>query len=150
MNIFVLDENPSLAAKYHCDKHVVKMILESAQMLSTINPSPSSYKPTHKNHPCTLWAAASFNNYQWLYRLALALGDEYTYRYGKVHKSIGVILSLPNPKHLPNTPRTPFALAMPDQYKSACAIESYRAYYVNEKKDILKYTKRAIPSFITT
>jgi hypothetical protein len=126
------------------------MILESAQMLSTVNPSPSAYKPTHKNHPCTLWTAASINNYKWLRDLALHLGFEYTYRYGKTHKSIGVIKSLPYPEHLPDIPQTPFALAMPDQYKNACAITSYRAYYVNEKKDILKYTKRAIPSFITT
>ena len=94
MNIFVLDVIPRIAAQYHCDKHVVKMILESTQILSTVIqkqfPNTELYKATHINHPCTIWAGNSKQNFQWLYNLTIALGHEYTKRYGKIHKSINV------------------------------------------------------------
>ena len=86
MNIFVLDIDPQLAASLHLDKHVVKMPLETAQMLCTINAEfgiDVPYKATHKNHPCTLWAKATKANYQWLTALGLNLCYEYTYRYKK-------------------------------------------------------------------
>ena len=82
MNIFVLDTDPTIAAQMQCDKHVVKMPLECAQMLSTVHRHYGSddfqlYKSTHKHHPCTLWAASSRANYAWLFDHFRALNDEY-------------------------------------------------------------------------
>lgn len=98
MNIFVLDENPQVAAKMHNDKHVVKMILESAQLLCGVHHMTDPltteqvpYKLSHKNHPCSIWARQCVENYIWLCDLGLSLCEEYTYRYGKRHKSQDVI-----------------------------------------------------------
>lgn len=119
MNIFVLDEWPHLAAKDHCDKHVVKMFLESAQMLSTacrLSGLDVGYKATHKNHPCSVWVRQSLQNWCWLRELAYCLNEEYKARYNKPHhKSWLVIESLPEPD-LPDIGLTPFAQAMPEQY----------------------------------
>ena len=147
MNIFVLDQDPYVAARYHCDKHVVKMVLETAQMLSTI--TGHGYRPTHLNHPCTVWARQSTGNFQWLYDLGLALGKEYTHRYRKRHKSSFVIAEQwPPPETIPAGPLTPFALAMPEQYKCDCPVQSYRAYYVGDKAGILSYKNRAEPYWL--
>ena len=147
MNIFVLDRNPILAAQYHCDKHVVKMVLETAQLLSTV--CGQGYKPTHKNHPCTVWARESLPNYQWLWRLGRELGKEYTHRYGKVHKSSLVIDELPySPATVTGTEFTDFALAMPDEYRQDCPVSSYRSYYLGEKRRMLNYTKRESPKWV--
>ena len=142
MNIFVLDKNPIKAARYQCDKHVVKMILESAQLLCTAhhehprNPFPAKfYKPTHKNHPCARWVRRSFGNYTWLCLHALYLCDEYTYRYGKVHASKPIIdwctCNIPD---IPICSTGDFVLAMPEEYKTDDAVESYRNYYIKDKK----------------
>jgi hypothetical protein len=113
MNIFILDKNPTDAAHMHCDKHIVKMIVESAQMLSTVhrmcdgilekrssksgkrivkywkhaNPifENTLYKAVHMNHPCTVWTRESLGNYLWHYDLFKALSEEFVYRYGKQH-----------------------------------------------------------------
>ena len=141
MNIFVIHENPIIAAREHCDKHVVKMILESAQMLSTSHrildgveekaPSvsgktmskywrlddyrePILYRAVHMKHPCTIWTMESSANYKWHYRLFEELCDEFTYRYGKVHstdKKLRTILKN-FPYKIPIKERTPFKLAM--------------------------------------
>mgnify|MGYP001825078254 FL=1 len=84
MNIFILDKDIEKCAQYHCDQHVVKMILESVQMLCTaLNKKGFStpYKSTHMNHPCVLWVEESFDNYSWLKNLSLALNSEYRFRY---------------------------------------------------------------------
>ena len=76
MNIFKLDKTPQLCAQTHCDKHVSKMILESAQMLCTTlwtNGQSAPYKPVHAKHPCTLWVGASLENWLWLKELAIYL-----------------------------------------------------------------------------
>ncbi len=146
MNIFVLDEDPTIAAQYHCDKHVVKMVLETAQILSTV--SGRGYKPTHVNHPCTVWARESKANYQWLYDLGVALGKEYTHRYRRKHKSSFVIAEQWPCEDLPSGELTPFALAMPDEYKVDCPVESYRAYYRGEKAAMLTYKHREVPSWL--
>lgn len=135
MNIFVLDEDPNQAARFACDKHVVKMILESAQLLCAAFPEGDApYKKTHVNHPCSIWTRANNSNYEWLVQHAYALCAEYTKRYGKVHKSQSVIewcdINRPN---LPKEPITPFPQAMPDQYKSSNPVLAYRAYYIGEK-----------------
>ena len=97
MNIFVLSRKPKLCAAYHCDKHVVKMIIEYTQMLSTTHfylTGKSPLKPTHKNHPCTVRVMKSVHNYNWLVELAIAVSDEYTARYGKIHKLHDTIIKL--------------------------------------------------------
>jgi len=155
VNIFVLDENPFLAARYHCDKHVVKMILETAQILSTvlhaydIEETEDLYKPTHKNHPCTIWAGEDVNNFYWCSCLGLALCDEYFYRYGKRHKSEEVItFAAHNLHHLPRGPQTPFVQAMPEQYRQKDAVEAYRAYYIGEKLKMCTYKNREVPEWL--
>jgi Pyrimidine dimer DNA glycosylase len=91
VNIFFLHPDPILAATQQCDKHVVKMCLETAQMLSTVAclypHKREVYKPTHQNHPCTVWARATPENTNWLLYHFDALLDEYYARYGKVHGS---------------------------------------------------------------
>ena len=158
MNIFVLDTNPKKCAKLHVDKHVVKMILEHAQMICTthhLHPSLEyeydiPYKKTHENHPCTKWLRDSIENYDWLYKMTKALNDEYKFRFNHNvnHKSFDVIESLPVP-NIPNVSMTRFARAMPDECKVGNnVVQSYRKYYRDEKKNILKWSKRNNPSWI--
>ena len=90
MNIFATSECPFESASYLDNKRVVKMILESAQLLSTAlrhHGSDAPYKATHVHHPCTKWVCQSRSNYMWLLQHFSALCGEYTKRYGKVHKS---------------------------------------------------------------
>lgn len=150
MNIFALDVVPRVAAEYHCDKHVVKMCLEAAQMLSTA--AGVGYRPAYQNHPCTLWVSHRLQNYQWLWRLCHALGVEYNYRYGKVHKShILLHEELPYEVDLPAGPMTNWPLAMPDVYKQPDPILAYRAYYRGDKAPTISpfsYTGRQLPKWI--
>ena len=152
MNIFVLDKNIKSAAEYHADKHVVKMILETAQIMSAvvrISGIDEGYRLTHKNHPCTKWARESLSNYLWLYDLGFWLNIEYRYRFNHNinHKSFDVIDNLPEP-NIKDIGLTPFAQAMPDQYKNVDPVVAYRAYYNGEKKHLHKWTKRNIPFWI--
>jgi hypothetical protein len=119
LNIFAVDSDPVVAAQSLCDAHVVKMILESAQMLCAAHPAGvAPYKPTHMKHPCTIWTRTSRENYDWLCRHAKALCEEYTYRYGKRHKSEDVVdWCIANSSEIPNGSLTPHPQAMPDQYK---------------------------------
>lgn len=153
MNIFILDYNPKLSAQYHADKHM-KMILESAQILSTVVrlyniKDDMLYRPTHQKHPSTIWTAASKDNFQWLSDLGIYLGEEYTYRYGKIHKSIEIIKKAQQYSNLlPNNGLTKFAQAMPDQYKNDDAVKAYRDYYRLAKTKLLVYTKREVPEWL--
>lgn len=131
MNIFVLDYNLIIAARMACDKHVVKMPLETAQILSTVNGGP--YKPTHQNHPCTLWSAAFSDNYDWLVCHGLALCAEYTYRYGKVHSSEAVIWELSSCPEFVAVGSSKHPRCMPEQYKVDDVVESYRNFYHGDK-----------------
>jgi len=172
MNIFALDRDPVRAAQMQCDKHVVKMTLETGQMLSTIqraygNTEAILYKQTHIHHPCTLWAGRSAENYGWLVRHFYALAGEYTYRYNKEHltfQKLHKVVARTPEKLKDKHGMTPFALAMPDEYKvESCerlegpsldaavedAVISYRRYYVNDKANILFYTKRPRPEWLT-
>ncbi len=154
MNIFVLDEDPIVCAKYHCDKHVVKMILEHVQMLSTVARAygqDAGYKVTHAKHPCTLWLHESHENWLWLTYLTHALHDEWRYRWNKptaVHKSIEVMNKLRLPSDLPLVKRTPFAQAMPKELRGVDAVEAYRVYYRKYKSDLHKWTKRDKPEWL--
>ena len=156
MNIFVLDENPALAAMYQCDKHVVKMILETGQILSTVhrmygNDDEVLYKATHKHHPCTLWAGASINNYWWMLAHFEGLSSEYAYRYGKKHATYerlkDVVVKIP--QGIDKWEKTEYTLAMPDEYKCDDAVTSYRNYYMGAKRGFLNYTRRGKPSWMT-
>lgn len=158
MNIFVLDNDPQKCAEYHCDKHVVKMILEHAQMMCTahhLHPNKTvkyeiPYKQTHVNHPCSKWVRDSLANYKWLYQMTYHLNEEYKHRFNHDvnHKSFDVIDNLPLPS-LMNVPQTKWARAMPVEYKHDDVIKSYRTYYINDKVELLKYTKRDMPTWLT-
>ena len=150
MNIFILDRNIRKCARYHADQHVVKMILESAQMLCTVvnlNGGEAPYRSTHSKHPCTIWTGESLANWRWLRRLALALNDEYRYRYpvSSDHKSAAVIRSL-SPPRIDDVGLTEYALAMPDKYMvPRDAVQSYRNFYIGEKSGFAKWTRRRTP-----
>ena len=156
MNIFFLDFNPRRAAEYHCDKHVVKMILETAQLLYTAhwlsdrNILPqNAYRQTHFNHPCAIWARESLSNYTWLCELGMALCEEYTFRYGKVHKTQSHIHWLiTHPPDIVDIGITPIRQAMPEECKRPNPVEGYRTYYCEKKVPLLKYSKRPPPDFI--
>jgi len=166
MNLFILSLDPARAAEEMMDKHVNKILLEAVQMLSTamrvLTPeipedlSNSIYKLAHKNHPVTIWCRTSRANFIWTLDLVDALHAEWKYRYGhpetKIHKSyvVAQILraNIPADDKFPRPESegvTPFALAMPDQYKDpeGDAVKSYRAYYMSpEKRRIASWTKR--------
>ena len=180
MNIFVLHDTPHLAAMNHCDKHVVKMILEYAQLLSTAHrlpdgefhigqgpngkpkkfwllrgervvdgviENPKCYNATHANHPCAVWARGSDANYTWLYDLFEWLACEYVFRYNKSHKTfreLGSFLSKP-PRNIPAGDRTPFPLAMPEEFKNENPVQAYRDYYLGPKASFARWTKRPTP-----
>jgi hypothetical protein len=154
MNIFVLDWDVKKCAMYHNDKHVVKMILETAQLLCGVHhmtESPSEnvpYKLSHKNHPCSIWARESMDNYLWLCELGMELCAEYTFRYGKRHKSQQVIeWCIDNRPNIPEEGFTVPAKAMPDQYKVEDVVQSYRNYYLGEKKSFCNWKNRNTPSW---
>lgn len=149
MNIFALSYDPVECAIWHNNKHIVKMPLETAQMLCTnlnkLNIT-SPYKSCHINHPCTLWAGKNRSNFLWLCNLGLALCDEYTFRYDKIHKCKDVInYCLSNILSIPHGELTPFALAMPDHYKVDCPITSYRNYYQHDKNHLADWKYRKAP-----
>jgi hypothetical protein len=181
MNIFYLHNNPETCAQYHVDKHVVKMILEYAQLLSTahrvldgtqiqttnekgrkktIYSLPDErdshlYQATHINHPSAKWTRHSIHNYQWLYQMWLALMEEYTFRYEKIHTCEKLKLALANtPINIPTNDFTSPWRAMPDEFKvprhvKDYTIESYRAYYKGSKSHMFKWKNRTQPEWIT-
>lgn len=141
MNIFYLHDDPRLAASYVYDKHKVKMILESAQMLCTAhhalgNGHNAPYKQAHLNHPSTIWVRSNALHYDWLWNHMIALGDEYTKRYGKKHLSIRKMIDYDMWSYPSNIPHKPFEhppQCMPDEYKRPHAIHGYWNYYINDK-----------------
>lgn len=177
MNIFYLYHDVTKCAQAHCDKHVVKMPLEYAQLLCTahrlIDGKESIkvkngrknkvwnledyredilYGATHRNHPSSIWARASNNNYNWLYSLFLAICKEYTYRYDKVHKceeKLAKVLQQ-TPHNIPIGHFTQPTPAMPIDYscQAVDSIDAYRTYYYCDKYYLLVYKKRKLPEFI--
>lgn len=152
MNIFVLDTNPKKCAKYHNNKHCIKQLLETSQLLCGVHHMTNSkyiipYRLSHKNHPCCIWARECMENYNWLCDLGAELCEEYTHRYGKRHKSQDVIewamVHKPNLRF--NGSLTPFALAMPDEYKVKDVVQSYRNYYMGDKRDFCVWKDRETP-----
>lgn len=174
MNIFYVDSNPIAAAMSLGDKHVVKMILETAQILSTahrvldgsayfaqgkkrrvtryILPDDRDwqlYAATHVNHPSTIWARSSSTNYVWLYLHFIGLNDEYTRRYQKTHKCLSMRALAGTPKHISNMGFTEPPCAMPDDYVvPGSAIASYRNYYNGAKKHLHSWKNSKAPDWI--
>ena len=152
MNIFVLDANIKTCARYHCDQHVVKMTLESVQILCTaLNKKGfvTPYKSTHLKHPCVLWVEASYDNFCWLTNLAVALNEEYRFRFERQndHKSIHVLEKIRH-CHYASRGLTQFAQAMPDKYKvEGSAVEAYRKFYLGEKMRFARWSKRTRPDW---
>ncbi|MDH3469105.1 MAG: pyrimidine dimer DNA glycosylase/endonuclease V [Gammaproteobacteria bacterium] len=152
MNIFILDKEIEKCAQYHCDQHVVKMILESVQMLCTaLNGMgfTTAYKSTHVKHPCVLWVEESFGNFSWLKNLTLALNAEYRFRFERDsdHKSILVLNEISHYIY-ENCGLTEFAQAMPDNYKvPGDAVNAYRQFYLGEKMRFAKWTRRSVPEW---
>lgn len=184
MNVFYLNHDPIISAQEHCDKHVCKMIIEYAQILSTahrmvdgaedyeLRQYPDGrtrkikvyrlddwrddvlYKACHYNHPSTRWARESNNNYTWLYSMWWALCKEYTYRYGKIHKTEELLknaLVFP-PHRIPvgyKTQPPPAMQSHPECIVQGDSVASYHKYYRVAKKDFARWTKREIPEWYT-
>jgi len=146
MNIFVLDLDPYKAAEYTCDRHVVKMILEGCQLLSTAcrlsGHHDVGYKITHQNHPCSIWTRNTIDNWRWLRDLTDALNKQYQKRYCKAinHKSYDVMLTLPEPL-IHKKGLTTFAQCMPEGYRDPDPVKAYRSYYIGEKAKMAKWDK---------
>ena len=152
MNIFVLDKDFRKCARYHCDKHVVKMILESAQILCTVSNLmglTTPYRSTHIKHLCVKWAMQSIQNWCWLRRLASALNEEFKFRFGHKdnHKAYTIIENLEEPP-LPNIGLTEHPQAMPDIYKApGNPVQAYRNYYVAMKRPFATWKRRRQPKW---
>jgi len=177
MNIFYLHKEPEVSARLHCDKHVVKMIIEYAQMLSTAHRMvdgeqyyglskngrriarwrhPNSnlenvlYKASHINHPSAVWVRENAIQYQYMYDSFVALCDEYTYRYGKVHMTDSKLRDVLNniPDNMPLGDWREPPQAMPDDVKSESSLDAYHKYYREYKKSFAKWTNREVPQFM--
>jgi len=178
MNLFYLHKDPVQSAEMHCDKHVVKMIIEYAQMLSTAhrmldgtqytdassgrriqrwrldnsNMDGVLYKASHINHPSTRWVRENAIQYQYAYDMFTALCDEYTYRYGKVHltdtKLRDLLNEIPNNITLGSYSEPP--QCMPEDVKvQNDSISAYHKYYAIYKKEFARWTDRPVPQFMS-
>jgi hypothetical protein len=157
MNLFILSLIFDECAMMMIDKHISKMILEAVQMLCTakrlLEPDgdhSNLYRMTHKNHPVTIWIRTSLANYMWTLDMIEAMHKEWQYRYqhNKEHASYKVAKWLREnpPSDFPETGLTPFALAMPDEYKTDDPVESYRAYY-RSKAGFATWKRRDKPAW---
>lgn len=151
MNVFAVHRDPERAARALCDRHVVKMTLETAQILCSAARTHlgqrAPYRATHAHHPCVAWAAARRANWEWLVRHGLALADEYARRFGRVHRSRAVIARMarlgPPPKQAGR--RQAFAQVMPERYRGPDAVAAYRRYYAGEKARFARWTPPSRP-----
>ena len=178
MNLFYLHEEPQVSATLHCDKHVVKMIIEYAQMLSTahrmldgdpyvsqtlggrriqrwrLDPDREDilYKASHINHPSTKWVRENRHQYMYAYHMFVSLCNEYTYRYGKTHltdSKLREILYYPPDNITLGEWKEP-PQCMPDDVKvENDSLSAYHKYYAVYKKDFAKWTKREVPQFMS-
>jgi len=176
MNIFALHTDPVIAAQMHCDRHTVKMIIEYAQLMSTAHRVLDGdlyqdktvnnrnikrwrlvdtvlenvvYKASHVNHPSGIWCRANKSNYEYLYKLWIALCEEYTHRYGRIHltqqKLAHIICTTPS--NIDDGELTQMPQAMPDDAKLPNVVEAYRNYYRMYKSDFAKWTNRQTPEW---
>lgn len=155
MNIFILDEDPEQAARWLCDQHIVKMPIETAQLLSTAHHITNSelichltYKPTHINHPASVWVRSSLDNYRWLVRHGMELCNEYTRRYNKTHASQVVIeWAKNNEPDLPRLGLLPFVQCIADiPHKANDPVGAYREFYLLRKR-FARWNHSKIPSW---
>lgn len=174
MNIFFLDRSTEICAQQHCDKHVVKMIIEYAQLLCTAHRvidgevythvTEKNHKikrwrlddereqilhlAAHVNHPSNIWTRTSTSHYTWLYDMWRHLLKEYTYRYDKHHSNERLLFALAKPPHgLDYHKWMDPPRAMDDAYKMEDTIESYRNFYINSKSRFARWTRRDIPDW---
>lgn len=161
MNIFILDKDNKKNVQSYVNKHVIKMCLESCQMLSTAyyftgQEEIAPYKINHPKHPCSIWVRESLSNWIWLRELGLYICKEYTYRYGKQHKCEQIMrdMTLPN---LVDIGLTEQPKAMGELVKAGYeipndVIEAYRKYYNVCKRNMFnwqgKYNGRNVPEWI--
>ena len=178
MNIFYLDKNPKVCAEMHCDKHVCKMIIEYAQLMSTAHRMLDGemylgktaigrnikrwrlyderedilYKASHINHPSAIWVRESIENYYQMYKLYIATLAEYTNRYGKIHGSTKPSILLTRaPKNIPKIKGTQLPQCMPEMCKvKDNPILAYRNYYIVEKNSFASWKNREIPEWFQT
>lgn len=177
MNIFYLDSSPTKSAELHCDKHVVKMIVEYAQLLSTAHrvldgelyidsssgrkikrwkhPIPilenTLYRACFVNHPSAMWVRESQGNYNWLYNLWYNLCKEYTHRYNKDHATyikLAKCLQVTPSNLFFNKDVTIVPQCMPDDVKADDPVDAYQNYYIKYKKDFARWTHRPTPEFM--
>lgn len=164
MNIFVLDDDPIYAAQMMCDKHIPKMIVESAQMMASalrkhgasdelmpVNANGRPYKGGYQHHPCTVWTSININNYMWLYTHAYELCMEYRLRFSREHACESKIMKMVSDAALELLPmgvRTPFARAFnkeryPHLYDTAryTTVDAYRTYYLQDKRRFASWKK---------
>jgi hypothetical protein len=159
MNIFSTSPCPEQSAKWLVDKHCVKQILESCQLLCTafhtqgIN---APYKPTHKNHPSSIWTRQSAENFQWLISHTYGILKEYSERYKKIHKSSQVLKWCDDHYHLlgfDSNDLTPFAIAISNDsvcralsyFDTLSATEKYKAYYFFDKNHLASWKEKNPP-----
>jgi len=139
MNIFYLDRDPQKCAEMHCDKHVVKMIVETAQLLSTAAreygcTAEPLYKTTHKNHPSAIWVRQSKRHYDYALHLLYYLLLEYTKRYKKSHKTVELMSNLITVRDiLPDNGWYDPPQCMPDDCIGGDPVAAYRKYYMTHK-----------------
>lgn len=153
MNIFILDRDVEKSVRYHPDKHVVKMPVESTQMLCSVyyfgdqEVPENAYKLSNYNHPCSIWVRRSLSNWLWLRNFTLILGAEYSYRYGnKKHASVEKCKTLPRPI-IPDIGMTPFCQAVPPEFQGVDPVKAYRAYFVRDKQHLKQYSGRNVPEW---
>ena len=178
MNIFYLHEDPIQNAKWHIDKHIVKMPIEYAQLMSTAHRLLDGemylgktaigrnikrwklhderedilYKASHINHPSAIWVRESIENYFQMYKLYMAVLAEFTNRYGKVHGSSKPSIALIRPpSNIPMVKGTQLPQCMPEMCKvKNNPILAYRNYYIVEKNSFASWKNREIPEWFQT
>jgi hypothetical protein len=156
VNIFYLDRDIEQAARFHSDVHIIKMPLESAQILCAAlwrYDIPAPYKQSHAGHPCVLWAGDSLSHWKWLKKFGLALCAEYTYRRDRSHACEAVINSLPDNPPITDLGWSDPPQAMPEEYRSLDVVAAYRTYYAGAKsffpgKGPAIWSKRPLPEFM--
>jgi hypothetical protein len=146
MNIFYLDEQPHLAAQFLCDKHIPKMVLETAQMLCTAQhvngcSHEALYKAAYVKHPSTVWVGSSLYAYEWTYMLFLDLLHEYSHRFDRTHACDRLREHLGNFPSCHKGERSVPPQCMPDIYKGIDTVSAYRRYYVGEKMYFAKWVR---------
>ena len=161
MNIFAIEGNNnkidwSKSAKSQDNYRVVKMILESTQMLCSalnilIGEQVTPYRTTHKNHPSTKWVRESSANFESLMEHTMSMLEEYTERFNRIHKCAAVVeqvIDLFDPSHFPSHSPTPLPLCMPDEFKTEDVVTSYRKFYASKPK--MRYAKSKVPPWFSS